>query len=88
MPDAEALLTPQLNPIHRFHPKTFLLEVQTATTKATGLLVGPANLTCNVLHPQAIRDFPQIDAGGRKETAEQSPNDALRGELNGNGKAS
>lgn len=47
--DGEELLSRNLKPIHRFHPKTLLLETRSPTPAATGILVGSANLTCNGL---------------------------------------
>lgn len=48
VPDAEPLLERSLRPIHRFHPKTLLLEAGAAHSPA-GIIVGSANLTCNGL---------------------------------------
>jgi len=49
VPDAEGLLARRLKPIHRFHPKTMLFESGAQARRATGLVVGSANLTCNGL---------------------------------------
>jgi HKD family nuclease len=49
VPDGEELLNRRLKPIHRFHPKSLLLERQGPTLEATGILVGSANLTCSGL---------------------------------------
>jgi len=49
VPDGEALLSRRLKPIHRFHPKSLILETQVPLLEATGILVGSANLTCNGL---------------------------------------
>ncbi len=47
--DAEELLTRRLRPIHRFHPKTLLLERPMSPSRPVGILVGSANLTFNGL---------------------------------------
>ena len=47
--DAEELITRRLRPIHRFHPKTLLLERPHNPSTTVGLLVGSANLTFNGL---------------------------------------
>lgn len=49
VPDAEAILARNLKPIHRFHPKTLLLEIGHADLEPVGILVGSANMTCNGL---------------------------------------
>lgn len=57
VPDAEALITRRLKPVHRFHPKTMLLEIQASTLVPAALAVGSANLTCNGLcfgHEHAV----------------------------------
>jgi HKD family nuclease len=57
VPDAEEILTRNLRPIHRFHPKTLLLETRDGDFEPTGILVGSANMTCNGLcfgHEHAI----------------------------------
>lgn len=47
--DAEALLARRLRPIHRFHPKTLLLESPIAPATPVGIVVGSANMTFNGL---------------------------------------
>lgn len=49
VPYAEELLGRHLKPIHRFHPKTMLLETLRPRIEPTAICVGSANLTCNGL---------------------------------------
>src|SRR5260221_10214042 len=49
VPHAEELLTRKLKPIHRFHPKTLLLEREDTAFVPAAIMVGSANLTCNGL---------------------------------------
>ena len=49
VPDAEGILMRNLKPIHRFHPKTLLLESRNGGFEPAGILVGSANMTCNGL---------------------------------------
>ena len=68
VPHAEELLTRRLRPIHRFHPKTLLLEQQDATLIPKGILVGSANLTCNGLcfgHEHAMSVLADSPASSR-----------------------
>lgn len=57
VPHAEELLARGLRPIHRFHPKSLLLEQRASPFAPAAVLVGSANLTCNGLcfgHEHAI----------------------------------
>lgn len=57
VPYGEELLAAELRPVHRFHPKTVLLERNGPAPVPSAMMVGSANLTCNGLcfgHEHAI----------------------------------
>lgn len=49
VPHAEELLTRNLRPMYRFHPKTLLMEKRETTFVPVAIMVGSANMTCSGL---------------------------------------
>lgn len=79
VPNADAVLARNLRPLHRFHPKSLLLEKQTTVFEPTGLLVGSANMTCSGLcfgfeHAVSVELTPS-------SATEHLPPDILQGVL-------